>query len=112
MINHFPGSKRGQQLIMPMARTEESPDILKGRTLKAVDLRADWDNILKTIFSTKIIQKSMEKSYQDFQEGFKLKDFKHRNGIKGTWSFHDINKGIYPYISNCACMFIFVFCSQ
>ena len=97
MINHSPGTKKGQQLIMPIARSEESPDILNGRTLKAVDLRSDWDNILKTIFATKKIQKSMEKSYQDFQEGFQLKDFKHRNGIKGPWSFNDINQGIYPY---------------
>ena len=39
----------------------------------------------------------MEISYQDFQEGFKLKDFKHRNGISAAWSFNDINEGIYPY---------------
>ena len=97
MTGHSPGIKKGQQLIMPMARTEESPDVLNGRTLKAVDLRSDWDNILKTIFATKKIQKSMEKSYQDFQEGFQFKDFKHRNGIKGAWSFNDINQGIYPY---------------
>ena len=97
MINHSSGIKKGQQLIMPMARLEESPDILNGRTLKAVDLRSDWQNILQTINDNKIIQKTMEKSYQDFQEGFKLKDFKHRNGIKGAWSFKDIKQGIYPY---------------
>ena len=39
----------------------------------------------------------MEKSYQDFQEGFKLKDFKHRYALKGAWSFQDIHQGIYPY---------------
>ena len=97
MTNHSPGTKKGQQLIMPMARSEENPDILNGRTLKAVDLRSDWRNILQTINNNKIIQKTMEKSYQDFQEGFKLKDFKHQNGIKGIWSFKDIKQGIYPY---------------
>ena len=39
----------------------------------------------------------MEKSYRDFQEGFKLKDFKHSFGIKGAWKFQDIKQGIYPY---------------
>ena len=97
MNNHASGSKKGQQLIMPMARSEENPDILNGQTLQAIDLRSDWQNILQTINNNKIIQKTMEKSYQDFQEGFKLKDFKHRNGIKGPWSFNDINLGIYPY---------------
>ena len=91
------GIKKGQQLIMSMARIEESPDILNGLTLKAIDLRSDWNNILKTIFTENKIKKSMELSYQDFQEGFKLKDFKHRNGIIGAWSFQDINQGIYPY---------------
>ena len=91
------GIKRGQQLIMPMARLEESPEILNGLTLIAIDIRSDWDNLLKTILKEKKIQKSMELSYQDFQEGFKLKDFKHRNGIKGAWSFQDIKQGIYPY---------------
>ena len=97
MINHSPGTKKGQQLIMPMARAEESPDILNGKTLQAVDLRTDWENILQTINDNKIIQKTMEKSYQNFQEGFKLKDFKHLNGVKGIWSFQDTNQGIYPY---------------
>ena len=97
MTCHSPGIKKGQQLIMPMARSEESPDILNGRTLEAVNLRADWKNILQTINDNEIIQKTMEKSYQDFQEGFKLKDFKHLNVVKGAWSFQDINQGIYPY---------------
>ena len=97
MINHSRGGKKGHQLIMPMARTEENPDILNGKILKVVDLRSDWDNILNTIFESKKIQDSMERSYQDFQEGYKLKDFKHQNGVKGAWSFKDINKGIYPY---------------
>jgi hypothetical protein len=39
----------------------------------------------------------MEKSYQDFQEGFKLRDFKHKDALKGAWSFQDIHQGIYPY---------------
>ena len=97
MNNRSSGTKKGQQLIMPIARSEENPDILNGQSLQAIDLRSDWQNILQTINNNKIIQKTMEKSYQDFQEGFKLKDFKHRNGIKGPWSFNDINQGIYPY---------------
>jgi hypothetical protein len=97
MTQISPGSKKGQQLIMPMVRTEENPNILDGYTLKAIDLRKDWQYLLQTIYDNKIIQQTMEKSYQDFQEGFKLKDFKHRNGIKGAWSFQDINEGIYPY---------------
>ena len=59
MINNSPGTKKGQQLIMPMARSEESPDILNGRTLQAVDLRKDWENILQTINDNKIIQKTI-----------------------------------------------------
>jgi hypothetical protein len=39
----------------------------------------------------------MEKSYQDFQEGFKLRDFKHKDALKSAWSFQDIHQGIYPY---------------
>ena len=92
------GIKKGQQLIMPMARLEENPDILDGYKLQTIDLRADWQGILQTIHNNKIIQQTMEKSYQDFQEGFKLKDFKHCNGIKGAWKFQDINERIYPYI--------------
>ena len=91
------GNKKGQQLIMPMARSEESPDVLEGYKLQAIDLRSDWQQILKTINDNKIIQRTMEESYQDFQEGYKLKDFKHLNGVKGAWSFQDINEGIYPY---------------
>jgi len=97
MTKISPGSKKGQQLTMPMARPEENPDILDGYTLQAIDLRTDWQQLLQTIHDNKIIQQTMEKSYQDFQEGFKLKDFKHCNGIKGAWSFQDINEGIYPY---------------
>ena len=82
---------------MSMARPEENLDILDGYTLQAIDLRTDWQQLLQTIHDNKIIQQTMEKSYQDFQEGFKLKDFKHCNGIKGAWSFQDINEGIYPY---------------
>ena len=85
---------------MSMARLEKNPDVLNGRTLHAIDLRSDWDKILNTIYETKKIQKSMEQSYQDFQEGFKLKDFKHCNGVKGAWSFQDIKQGdvVEPYI--------------
>ena len=97
MTQISPGSKKGQQLIMPMARSEENPDILDGYKLQTIDLRSDWEHILQTIHNNKIIQQTMEKSYQDFQEGFKLKDFKHHNGIKGAWTFQDINQGIYPY---------------
>ena len=71
-----PGSKKGQQLIMPMARSEENPDILDGYKLQTIDLRSDWEYILQTIHNNKIIQQTMGKSYQDFQ---------------------DINQGIYPY---------------
>jgi len=92
-----PGNKKGQQLIMPIARSEETPDILEGYILKSIDLRSDWQKILQTIYDNKTIQQAMEKSYQNFQEGFRLKDFKHRNGVKGAWSFKDINEGIYPY---------------
>ena len=94
----LPGNKKGQQLIMPMARLEDSPEILDGYSLHAIDLRSDWPNILQTILNNKLIQEAMENSYQDFLEGFKLSDFKHHNGIKGTWSFQDIDEGIYPYI--------------
>ncbi len=71
---------------MSMVRPEENLDILDGYTLQAIDLRTDWQQLLQTIHDNKIIQQTMEKSYQDFQEGFKLKDFKYRNGIKGAWS--------------------------
>ena len=97
MTQISPGSKKGQQLIMPMARSEENPDILDGYILQTIDLRSDWEHILHTIHNNKIIQQTMEKSYQDFQEGFKLKDFKYRNGINGAWTFQNINQGIYPY---------------
>ena len=92
-----PGNKKGQQLIMPMARTEENPDILNGYSLNAIDLRLDWEDILQTIKDNKSIQQSMEKAYQDFQEGYKLKDFAHHHGKKGAWSYKDVNEGIYPY---------------
>ena len=82
---------------MPMARKEESFDILHEFALIAIDIRKDWPDILETILNNQTIQNSMEKSYQDFQEGFRLKDFKHKNGVKGIWSFTDINNGIYPY---------------
>ena len=93
----FPGKKKGQQLIMPMARLEQNPDILYGHKLQAIDLRLDWQKILLTIEDNKNIQQAMGKSYQDSQEGFKLKDFKYHNGVKGVWSFNDTKQGIYPY---------------
>ena len=91
------GLKQGQQLTMPMARDEESPDLLSGHELKAIDIHSHWKDLLPIIYSNENVQNIMEKSYQDFQEGFKLKDFKHRYALKGAWSFQDIHQGIYPY---------------
>ena len=91
------GLKQGQQLTMPMARDEENPDLLSGEELKAIDIRSHWKDLLPIIYSNENVQNIMEKSYQDFQEGFKLKDFKHRYALKGAWSFQDIHQGIYPY---------------
>ena len=91
------GIKKGQQLTMPMARNEESPDLLSGKELKAIDIRSHWKDLLPIIYSNENIQNIMEKSYQDFQEGFKLRDFKHKDALKGAWSFQDIHQGIYPY---------------
>ena len=91
------GIKKGQQLTMQMARNEESPDLLSGHELKAIDIRSHWKDLLPIIYSNENVQNIMEKSYQDFQEGFKLRDFKHKNALKGAWSFQDIHQGIYPY---------------
>ena len=91
------GLKQGEQLTMPMARDEENPDLLSGHELKAIDIRSHWKYLLPIIYSNKNVQNMMEKSYQDFQEGFKLKDFKHRYALKGAWAFQDIQQGIYPY---------------
>jgi len=91
------GIKKGQQLTMPMAKNEESPDLLSGKELKAIDIRSHWKDLLPIIYSNEIVQNIMEKSYQDFQEGFKLRDFKHKDALKGAWSFQDIHQGIYPY---------------
>ena len=91
------GIKKGQQLTMPMARNEESPDSLSGHELKAIDIRSHWKDLLPIIYSNENVQNIMEKSYQDFQEGFKLRDFKHKDALKGAWSFQDIHQGIYPY---------------
>ena len=91
------GIKKGQQLTMQMARNEESPDLLSGNELKAIDIRSYWKDLLPIIDSNKNVQNIMEKSYQDFQEGFKLRDFKHKDALKGAWSFQDIHQGIYPY---------------
>ena len=97
MSSSLIGLKQGQQLTMPMARDEESPDLLSGHELKAIDIRSHWKDLLPIIYSNENVQNIMEKSYQDFQEGFKLKDFKHRYALKGAWSFQDIHQGIYPY---------------
>ena len=97
MSSSLIGLKQGQQLTMPMARDEESPDLLSEHKLKAIDIRSHWKDLLPIIYSNENVQNIMEKSYQDFQEGFKLKDFKHRYVLKGAWSFQDIHQGIYPY---------------
>ena len=97
MSSSLIGLKQGQQLTMPMARDEESPDLLSEHKLKAIDIRSHWKDLLPIIYSNENVQNIMEKSYQDFQEGFKLKDFKHRYALKGAWSFQDIHQGIYPY---------------
>ena len=91
------GIKKGQQLTMPMAKNEESPDLLSGKELKAIDIRSHWKDLLPIIYSNENVQNIMEKSYQDFQEGFKLRDFKHKDALKGAWLFQDIHQGIYPY---------------
>ena len=91
------GIKKGQQLTMPMAKNEESPDLLSGKELKAIDIRSHWKDLLPIIYSNENVQNIMEKSYQDFQEGFKLRDFKHKDALKSAWSFQDIHQGIYPY---------------
>ena len=91
------GIKKGQQLTMPMARNEESPDLLSGKELQTIDIRSHWKDLLPIIYSNENVQNKMEKSYQDFQEGFKLRDFKHKDALKGAWSFQDIHQGIYPY---------------
>jgi len=97
MSSSLIGLKQGQQLTMPMARDEDSPDLLSEDKLKAIDIRSHWKDLLPIIYSNENVQNIMEKSYQDFQEGFKLKDFKHRYALKGAWSFQDIHQGIYPY---------------
>ena len=97
MSSSLIGLKQGQQLTMPMARDEDSPDLLSGYKLKAIDIRSHWKDLLPIIYSNENVQNIMEKSYQDFQEGFKLKDFKHRYALKSAWSFQDIHQGIYPY---------------
>ena len=45
------GIKKGQQLTMPMARNEESPDLLSGNDLKAIDIRSHWKDLLPIIYS-------------------------------------------------------------
>ena len=88
--------KKGQQISMSIAQPGDSSDILDGMELEVIDLRKDWNDILNTIHDHQHIQRAMEKAYQDFQEGHKLKDFKYRNGIEGAWSFSDIHQGKFP----------------
>ena len=45
------GIKQGQQLTMPMARDEESPDLLSEHELKAIDIRSHWKDLLPIIYS-------------------------------------------------------------
>ena len=97
MSSPLKGIKKGQQLTMPMASNEESPDLLSEHKLKAIDIRSHWKDLLPIIYSNENVQNIMEKSYQDFQEGFKLRDFKHKDALKGAWSFQNIHQGIYPY---------------
>ena len=97
MTSPLIGIKKGQQLTMSMARNEESPDLLSGNELKVIDIRSHWKDLLPIIYSNENVQNIMEKSYQDFQEGFKLRDFKHKDALKSAWSFQDIHQGIYPY---------------
>ena len=97
MIEQSAGIKKGEQLTMPMARVERSPNLLENQNLTAVDIRSDWKKILPIINSNSSIQKIMEKSYQDFQEGFKIKDFRHPY-INGPWSFQNTSQGIFPYM--------------
>ena len=91
-------STKGQQLKMTIMETDHEPDILNGLTLEVIDLRKNWSDMLQTIHGNQHIQRAMEKAYQDFQEGHKLKDFKYRNGINGVWAFSDIHNGKYPCI--------------
>ena len=90
--------KEGQQITMPIAQPEDSPQILENLTLEVIDLRKDWLDILQTIQEHQHIQKAMEKAYQNYQEGHKLKDFKYRKGIHGAWTYNDIHNGKYPFI--------------
>ena len=54
------GVKQGQQLTMPMARDEESPDLLSGHELKAIDIYSHWKDLLPIIYSNKNVQNIME----------------------------------------------------
>lgn len=92
------GTKGGQQISMSIIPSENSLEILENLTLEVIDLRNDWKDILYTIYEHQHIQKAMETAYQNFQEGYKLKDFKYRYGINGAWSYNDIHNGRYPWI--------------
>ena len=96
--NYKLNSTKGQQLKMTIMDSEPEPDILQGLTLEIIDLRKNWSDMLQTIHENQHIQRAMEKAYQDFQEGHKLKDFKYRNGINGVWAYSDIHNGKFPCI--------------
>jgi len=98
MSSDLTGLKKGQQLIIPMARDDNNPDIISGYDLTAIDIRSDWKDLLPIINSNEKVQIIMEQSYQEFQEGIKLKDFKHKDAMRGAWTFLDSQSGIYPYI--------------
>ena len=91
-------SIKGQQLKMTIMEPDHAPEILQGLTLEVIDLRKNWSDMLQTIHENQHIQRAMEKAYQDFQEGHKLKDFKYRNGMNGVWAYSDIHNGKYPCI--------------
>ena len=90
--------RKGQQITMPIASAEDQPSISNGLTLKVIDLRKDWNDILEIIYKHHHIQRAIEKAYQNFQEGHKLKDFKYRMHMNGAWSFADIHQSMYPCI--------------
>ena len=95
--NDYYNEKKGQQITMPIINNDENSSILYEKNIKIIDIRKDWYKLLQTIYNDLEIQIAMEKAYQDFQEGHKLKDFKYRNGVNGSWKFADIHIGRYPY---------------
>lgn len=97
MSSQLTGIKKGQQLTMPISQGDNTPDLLNGCRMEAIDIRSHWKDLLPIIYRNEFVQNMMEKSYQEFQEGIKLKEFKHKDALKGAWSFQDIHQGIYPY---------------